>query len=186
MGYITEIIFMYAFRKDGKPDEESVEDEIHEKVDKATGIYTKLDPDPTKDEISEIARKYPDFVIEVEGRGGDQEDLWRRRYHNDKYETITPVWPEYKTILETDDNDRKESNPDVKVSKKKLYQPVWYHDDDTNIDYGELPEGLFSFQAFATKESCNFWLKENNFDPGDFVIIEYDEGDIENVTILDE
>ena len=33
------------------------------------------------------------------------------------------------------------------------YQPELYYDDGTNIGW-ELPEGLFSFQAFPSREEC--------------------------------
>lgn len=66
------------------------------------------------------------------------------------------------------------------------YQPVAYLDDGTNIEYGDIPEGLFSFQAFASREECEAWLKNNDYDPGDYAIIEHHENDIEGVTIIDE
>ena len=65
------------------------------------------------------------------------------------------------------------------------YQPEFYSDDSTNIEYGGLPEGLFSFQAFPTREECEEWLMDNGYNAADFVIHEYHGDDIEGVTILD-
>lgn len=67
----------------------------------------------------------------------------------------------------------------------KYFQPEWYHDDDTNIDYGGMPDGLWSFQAFPTEEECRQWLINHDYEPGDFVIHEYCNDDIEDVTLID-
>ena len=66
------------------------------------------------------------------------------------------------------------------------YQPEWYHDDGTNIDYGGTPDELASFQAFRTEEECREWLINNDYNPDDFSINEYSDDDIEGVTIIDE
>ena len=66
------------------------------------------------------------------------------------------------------------------------YQPEWYHDDGTNIDYGGTPDELYSFQAFLTPDICKEWLRNHDYNPGDFVIHEYQDDDIEEVTIIDE
>lgn len=68
---------------------------------------------------------------------------------------------------------------------KTYYQPVAYMDDGTNIDYGNIPNELHSFQAFANHEDCEEWLENNGYDPGDYAIIEYHDEDIEGVTIID-
>lgn len=65
------------------------------------------------------------------------------------------------------------------------YQPLAYYDDSTNINYGALPEELFSFQAFPTKDMCEEWLRSHNYNPSDFCIFEYQDDDIENVTLID-
>lgn len=65
------------------------------------------------------------------------------------------------------------------------YQPEYYSDDSTNIEYGGLPEGLFSFQAFPTREECEEWLMENGYNAADFVIHEYHDDDIEDVSLID-
>ena len=67
----------------------------------------------------------------------------------------------------------------------KYYQPVRYSDDGTNIDYGEMPEELHSFDAFQTEEDCKEWLAANGYHPGDFAIVEYKNDDIEEPRILD-
>ena len=65
------------------------------------------------------------------------------------------------------------------------YQPEHYMDDGTNIEYGGIPEGLASFQVFRTREDCEEWLRNNGYEPGDFVIREYQDDDIEEITLLD-
>ena len=65
------------------------------------------------------------------------------------------------------------------------YQPEWYHDDGTSIDYGGTPDELFSFQAFRTEEECRDWLINHDYNPGDFVIHEYCDDEIEDVTLID-
>jgi len=65
------------------------------------------------------------------------------------------------------------------------YQPQAYYDDGTNINYGATPEELASFEAFPTREECEAWLKNNNYNPGDFCINEYEDDDIEEVTLID-
>ena len=74
------------------------------------------------------------------------------------------------------------------LSDKKFvyYQPIAYYDDGTNIEWGDIPEELFSFQAFPTKEACELWLVANGYNPGDFNIAAYYDDAIEEVTLLDE
>ena len=69
--------------------------------------------------------------------------------------------------------------------KLTYYQPFAYYDDGTNILYGSMPEELFSFMVFRTREDCEFWLKDNRYDPGDFAITEYHDDDIEKPTFID-
>jgi len=64
------------------------------------------------------------------------------------------------------------------------YQPEWYHDDGTNIDYGGTPDELASFCAFPTREDCEDWLRNHDYEPGDFCIHEYHDDDIEEVTLI--
>lgn len=65
------------------------------------------------------------------------------------------------------------------------YQPQ-FADGVTNSEIGGLPDGLWSFQAFLTKDICKKWLENNDYNPDDFVINEYQDDDIEEVTIIDE
>lgn len=64
------------------------------------------------------------------------------------------------------------------------FQPEFYTDDGTNIEYHGLPDELYSFDVFTSEEACEDWLVEHDYDPGDFVIHRYDEGDIEDPTII--
>ena len=74
---------------------------------------------------------------------------------------------------------------DIKHENFKYYQPIAYFDDGTNIEWGDIPEELFSFQAFISREACEQWLEDNGYEPGDFDIAEYEGDDIEEVTLLD-
>lgn len=72
------------------------------------------------------------------------------------------------------------------INDYPYFQPEWYHDDGTNIDYDGMPEELFSFQAFRSEEECRQWLINHNYNPDEFVIHEYCNDDIEGVTLIDE
>ena len=67
----------------------------------------------------------------------------------------------------------------------KYFQPDRYIDDGTNIEYAGTPEGLYSFQAFRSEEECIEWLENNGYEPGDFIIHEYADDDIDEVSIID-
>lgn len=68
---------------------------------------------------------------------------------------------------------------------KKYYQPIEYFDDGTNISWGDVPEGLWDFQAFETREDAEYWLTAHCYDPRNFNIAEYHDDDIEDVVIID-
>jgi hypothetical protein len=68
----------------------------------------------------------------------------------------------------------------------KYYQPHWYKDDGTNIEYGDIPDELYSFQAFVSPEACREWLWQHDYNDEDFTIDEYENDEIEGVTIIDE
>jgi len=72
------------------------------------------------------------------------------------------------------------------INDYPYFQPDRYSDDGINIDYGGMPEELFSFQAFRTEEECRQWLINHDYNPDDFVIHEYCNDDIEDVTLIDE
>lgn len=72
------------------------------------------------------------------------------------------------------------------MNKTKIYyQPCRYIADDNMIVYGNIPNELCSFQAFATREDCEEWLENNGYDACDYAIIAYENDDIEDVTIID-
>lgn len=62
------------------------------------------------------------------------------------------------------------------MDSKKVYQPYPYYDDGINMGWGELPEQLQCdhFKCFKSKEDCIEWLKDNDYNPEDFNIVEYD------------
>lgn len=74
----------------------------------------------------------------------------------------------------------------ITINDYPYFQPEWYHDDGTNIDYGGTPDELFSFQAFRTEEECKAWLINHDYNPDEFVIHKYCNDEIEDVTIIDE
>lgn len=64
------------------------------------------------------------------------------------------------------------------------YQPEYRHADFDDFNYGSLPEGLHSFQAFPTREECEDWLKNHDYNPAHFHICAYHDDSIENVTLI--
>lgn len=49
----------------------------------------------------------------------------------------------------------------------------------------ELPEGLWSFQAFRSEQECIDWLEAAGYDANDWEIHKYCNDDIEDVTLID-
>lgn len=69
--------------------------------------------------------------------------------------------------------------------EKVYYQPQWYYDDGTNIEYGDIPDELYSFQVFLTKEDCEEWLIEHDYNPADFVFNTYTADELEDYQIVE-
>lgn len=65
------------------------------------------------------------------------------------------------------------------------YQPCRYINGGKDLEWGSVPNGLFSFMAFPTKEECEMWLELNGYDPKEYAIIMFQDDDIEDVTIID-
>lgn len=61
------------------------------------------------------------------------------------------------------------------------YQPYLRGFYDKSV---KLPYELFSFQAFATREDCVEWLRNNGYGNCDYSIEEYHDDDIEDVCII--
>ena len=122
MGYLTSIICFGVWninRPSGKrtPEDYEQESDIISEIDSETSNeINNLHDD--NDPIKEISLRHEDYVIEIEGRGGDQEDLWRRRYLNGKYEQIAPEWPSYKTIVPHEETLLTSSDADTELTEK--------------------------------------------------------------------
>ena len=64
----------------------------------------------------------------------------------------------------------------------------------SDIDYkyfqpvkdGEMPEELFSFQAFRSEQECKDWLWQHDYDADEWDICEFNNDEIEGVTLIDE
>ena len=61
--------------------------------------------------------------------------------------------------------------------KTKLYQPI-------SKKNNELPSELYSWQVFLTKRNAIRWLMMMDYDIDDFDIMEYDECDIEDYSVV--
>ena len=67
----------------------------------------------------------------------------------------------------------------------KCYQPFYYSDDGTNIEYGSMPEELHENMAFPTRSDCEAWLEDNEYDPHEWAIVEKDEDSIAGLILVD-
>ena len=67
---------------------------------------------------------------------------------------------------------------------EKCYQPIYYHDDGTNLEYCGMPEELAENMAFPTRDDCERWLGDNDYDPGDYAVIETDRNNIEDLILV--
>ena len=112
MGYYTSIICMGAYHKERPKTSEDwdTESQIISEIDSKEPLHNLSDDN---DPLKEISLAHKDWIIEVEGRGGHQEDLWRRRYLNGECEHIVPVWPEYQIILDSKEFNKKQEEKDT-------------------------------------------------------------------------
>ncbi len=69
---------------------------------------------------------------------------------------------------------------------KTYYQPLHYYNAGTEDEYSDIPDGLWDFQAFNTKEEADQWLINHGYDILQFDIHEYHDDDIEDVVIIDD
>ena len=54
----------------------------------------------------------------------------------------------------------------------KVYQPIFYIDDGTNIEYRDIPDELKENEVFSSQQACRDWLKEHDYFPDNFIILE--------------
>lgn len=79
-------------------------------------------------------------------------------------------------------NELIESNPDFfEIFCGDDYYQVEVQDTDGNWD---IPDALFSFQVFATKDDANNWISQNLPEGTVTRIQEYSSGDIEEPTLI--
>lgn len=104
MGYLTSITIVGAWPK-SRPrftertdadfqEENTITEEIGNEASECNNLADDNDP------MKAISLRYKGWIIEVECRGGDQEDFYRRRYLDGKYEQVAPVWPDYETVID--------------------------------------------------------------------------------------
>ena len=85
------------------------------------------------------------------------------------------------------DMQRRAEGSDIrKEDENYYYQPISYSDNGTDIEYGDIPEELKSFQVFHTENDAKKWLENNDYDPNDFIISKYEDDDIEDHVFIDE
>ena len=68
---------------------------------------------------------------------------------------------------------------------KIYYQPIRHIPCGDGEYIDELPDGLFSFQAFISPQETDAWLIEHGYDPIEFDIHEYYDDQIEDVVLID-
>ena len=135
MGYYTSIICMSARPKDRPMNSKDWEtkSQIISEIDSKEPLHNLSDDNGP---LTEISLAHRDWIIEVEGRGGDREDLWRRRYLNGEYEQIVPVWPEYENILYDKEFNEKQEEKDMALVKD-LNDILEQTDASWRVDYKE-------------------------------------------------
>lgn len=163
MGYHTTIICMSARPKDRpmKNKDWETESEIISEVESHSDINNLSDEN---DPLKEVSLTHKNWIIEVEGRGDDQEDLWRCRYLNGRYEVIYPEWPEYK-----------------KIGVKTFYQPVVI--DKSTGDY--IPQELYDNEFFPDRKTLKTFMRENLYNKGTYKIRKYTEKDKPQYVLID-
>ena len=119
---------MGAFRKDNPKNKDNEnwteEAQINDELDAVSEINNLSEEN---DPIKEVSLKHKDWIIEIEGRGGHQEDLWRRRYLNGKFEEIVPYWPEYISAMAQESKHhqkRIKNNKSWDKTKKRLSELI--------------------------------------------------------------
>ena len=128
MGYHTFITIFSVYRKDcvsydnmtsaEREEEDNIRDEIESEASDVNNFSDDNDP------VMTISLRHKDWIIEVEGRGGNQEDLWRRRYLNGRHEEISPVWPSYKVVLDDKESFLAENSFVDSRTGRRIYAPL--------------------------------------------------------------
>lgn len=122
MGYLTSITIVGAWPK-SRPrftertdadfqEEDAIAEEIGDEASECNNLADDNDP------MKAISLRHKGWIIEVECRGGDQEDLYRRRYLDGAYEQIAPVWPAYKTVLDDIEEARRTAAEDAALVER--------------------------------------------------------------------
>ena len=122
------------------------------------------------------------FEIDIEST--NKEEVSHEIYHLLKNASLgfgDYVWEEISSTALAEDGGVTGKYP----AEMTYFRPVLYIDDGTNIDYGNAPEELANNEAFLTRDMCEKWLATNGFDPGDYVMSECHDDEIENVKFID-
>lgn len=72
----------------------------------------------------------------------------------------------------------------MKKQKVVYYRPSYYFDDGTNISCGGAPEELADNEVFETKKDCREWLIDNDYNPNDYTIQEFDKDDFDDEIVI--
>lgn len=170
MGYLTSITIVGAWPK-SRPrftertdadfqEEGAITEEIGNEASECNDLADDNDP------MKAISLRHKGWIIEVECRGGDQEDFYRRRYLDGAYEQIAPVWPAYETVIDDLEKARQTAAEDaalvsklnIALSKTFANWRVTFLDGRFFTCYDPDGEGTFDE---VTEEVTREWVKAN-------------------------
>ena len=140
MGYLTCITIVGAYPKSRPRFTERTDAEFQEEIAIVEEVSNEAsecnnladDNDPMK----AISLRHKGWIIEVECRGSDQEDLYRRRYLDGAYEQIAPKWPEYETVV---DDLEGESEEDIATGLMDMVDE-YIIEEATESSTGNIPD----------------------------------------------
>ena len=87
-------------------------------------------------------------------------------------DAVDSTFSPYDSVVPTDT-----LNEDPEGTVKKIYQPVM-------LDTNDVPEELYDYMVFPTREDCRFFMDNKFYVPGEYQILEHDEDDIEDYLMI--